>query len=250
MEQLTQGTQTRPGRRRGFIILAIVILALAAFFMRNTILNAYFSTAQRLTLPHYGSAEVISHAEFEGIQPDSRIVKTREFDSVPGLNAYVEDNMGEDQFGDNALIIDVPAKKYYIFDTLDASLGVFVLWAFPFSLAGEPEYMVSSVEASDGFPLLSKQWESTGGMACFSCGCSCYMEKQLKIANGELYVNVSGKDFAIRPERQGIYQYNTGKGKWVKLTPKLEGDFKITNSGCAVAYSVQSSFYKLETCAP
>lgn len=213
--------------------------------------------ADKFPLPHYQLAQKITQGELDVVVPETKIVEGEKLKAIPGLIEYlgrtgfIDDDPIDSIFFTNArLIEDEPANMFYLQDTLDFKLDRFIINAFPQDFSEEPSNMKSSTEASEsGLPYYDERWKSTGGLACFSCGCSCYMGKQFQVANGEFYVNVTGEDFAIRPERQGIYFYDKNRSSWVKLTPKIDGDFKLANHGCNVYYTINSQPFSLNACS-
>lgn len=229
------------------IVFWVVIIGAITtqIFFGDDLKSKYFSIIDRSRLAHYQNATQITQEEFEKIKSESIVLdQAKEVEAIPNLKEYLISNRmvrasaqgGIDMYR-LKLIFDDPKGMYYLHDELDFGLDDVNIKKF-----SKDFHSVSFA----GFPY-DKRWYATGGLACFSCGCSCYMKKHLMVANDRFYVSVSGKDFAIRPEQQGIY-FLQGKD-WNRLTPKVEGDFKITHKGCSIYYQAQSQYYKLDTCS-
>ncbi len=223
------------------VIWLIILLLIGAFFYRNTILATVYSFVDRWHLPHYAESEKISETQFNNLQSDVKITKDyREIGVMPGVGQkLIQAGLFREDLPEyyKMLIYDKLKNTYYYHDTLSFELDHTRIYKIePHTV--EPE--------THTFPF-DDRWKATGGLSCFSCGCSCYMDKDLVISNGQHYINVHGENFAIRSDRQGIY-YLQPNNTWLKLTPKVDGDIKITNGGCVVSYHVGSRAYSLNAC--
>ncbi|HET8574892.1 MAG TPA: hypothetical protein VFM02_01820 [Candidatus Paceibacterota bacterium] len=253
----------------------IAIALLALFFSRGSITTKISLLYGEHVLAHFKAAQKITDTEFDDINSETAVMSQVVDDSYRDwprtlnksdagsqvmVNSELVDyinttkNSGINDYNvpsqdlvftpdDSHVVVDDPAKKFYLlqYEGMYSALNFgdpLVLKVIPQDLTGNPTYKFLPVD---------KEWESTGGLSCFSCGCSCYYEENLEIANGHFYVNVNGKDFAIRPERQGIYYFDQNKNSWDKLTPKTDGaNFKISNAGCTISYKVNSQAFSLD----
>jgi hypothetical protein len=188
---------------------------------------------ERSVLPHYRSAIKIDKDTFQKIESDF------------SFNFSFEGNT----------IYDKREDTYYMtpdFYSYDAGSNMPIL-KFEHSTSTEGEVFDVRVD---------ERFQTTGGLACFSCGCSCYVDRSVVVAGGENYFMSSGENYAMSPERQGLY-YQNDDGTWTKLTPKLgiggrgfnsmereiQDKLKIFNNGCSVAYAQKDEYYQLNVCS-
>lgn len=88
---------------------------------------------------------------------------------------------------------------------------------------------------------------------CGSCGCGCYIDTEMQVANGKIFVGIyASSDYAtLSAEKTGIYYL--GNEGWVQVVDGMEtaknDNFSLDSTGCLVTYSVNQKYYEANVCS-
>ncbi len=88
---------------------------------------------------------------------------------------------------------------------------------------------------------------------CGSCGCGCYIDTEMQIANGKIFMGIyASDDYAtLAAEKTGIYYLNNEE--WIQIADGMQGgindNFSLDSSGCIVTYSVDQKYYEANICS-
>ena len=242
------------------IIAGLVVLLL---IFSRTIVN---KTHQSSALAHFSQAQEITEDVYMNIEPGN--MSFLQYPGHPTKLSWVDFPQLVDILLEKGVIKATESSKesdkkhYYIVDSrfnnidtntyIDSTnMKIYFISEPGYKkhnlIISEFDFENNRIKKEEVIPWNHKNFKVKERLACFSCGCKCYVYFNKYIVNDLLYVNVSGKEFAINKNRQGIYFYDRDVSEWKKLTPQVQG-LKVHSNGCEVAYSVDGKFYNLKTC--
>lgn len=215
--------------------MVLLVLSFALFIFSDNIKTEYYLYKEKAELPHYLNANQITLDEFNS--------ETSEFEIIPP------------SFDKPTFIKDLKKATYYQYSSIYSDYS-------QNSLISLSKFLGSTTTRPVDYKIPGdKRFAFNEGLACFSCGCSCYADKTIIVADGKFFFVAGGKDYAMPLENQGIYYYSDER--WNKLTPKLDlgtggfsslekdiqaGKLKINNNACSLSYLVKDKAYKLDIC--